>query len=101
MATKRDIVDMILTARVDIGVTYLPIPPDKDESKKRVEQATKLADIKQELEAYCIERMQKVLGYTEEYIEKLLAYREKKQAADAKAEKEGRAAKAKKRAGLQ
>ncbi len=100
MSVIKDCGDMTVSVAIRTGVKYVLEAVGEDETLFRTAIDEKVADIIPQLEKTILDQICDHIGYDQDKIKHQVALREGKNAADRKAETEGRAAKSAVRAGL-
>lgn len=99
MAQVRDLVDLTLTCRLNIGLKYGALQPSEKDRERRGLQAMTVDAIKEEIEAEAMDKLCEALGYDSETLETKLMERAAQQAQDKKAEEDGHKLRQRQRSG--
>lgn len=99
MAQVRDLVDLTLTCRLNVGMKYGAVPPNDEQLERRGLHATTVGELVKEIEAEAMDKLAEALGYDNETLEKKLMERAAQRAQDKKAEEDGHKLRQRQRSG--
>ena len=100
MSVNRDCGDMEIGVAIRVGTKFTLAAVSDDDKLARIAMDEKVAEIVPQLEKTITDQILDHIGYDQETVAAKVKARDEKNAADRKAEVEGRAAKQAKRAGL-
>lgn len=99
MAQVRDLVDLTLTCRLNVGMKYGAVPPTDEQLERRGLHAKTVGDLVMEIEAEAMDKLAEALGYDNETLQAKLQERDVQRAQDKKAEEDGRELRKRQRSG--